>query len=394
MTAPLSHGRTAVSLALALFVGSTSACRHHGDGTPVATARQIPEGEVWLTPAETTHMGVTIAPTQEQPVDDTVVTAGRVTFDDLRVTHVFSPVSGRITRIFAQLGERVHRGDPLAAIESPDVGIASSDVGKAEADVIAAEHDLRRKRELYAVHAAAQADVEQSEDNERRAQAELQRARQRMRLMARGTVNVVTQTYTVRALIDGEVVARGANPGVEVQGQYSGGATLELFTIGELNRVWVLGDLYQVDFPRVTLGTPASIQVAGFGDRAFTGTVDWIAGAMDPATRTARVRVVLDNADRALRPEMYATMSLRVDARRALALPRAAVLHLGDQAVVFVDRGLAADGRHRFGRVPVTADEAVGGRWLPVTSGIAVGTPVVTSGAIQFVDLLETGSAR
>ena len=88
-----------VALAAAVVLG----CHRHETPPPESTARQVPEGEVWLTPAATEHMGLTLAPAREEPVDDTIVTSGRVTFDDLRVTHVFSPVSGRITRIFANL---------------------------------------------------------------------------------------------------------------------------------------------------------------------------------------------------------------------------------------------------------------------------------------------------
>ena len=101
--------------------------------------------------------------------------------------------------------------------------------------------------------------------------------------------------------------------------------------IGELDQVWVLADVFEMDLPRIQMGSPATVRVVSFPDRSFTGKVDWISGAIDPATRTAKVRVVLDNEDRALRPEMYASVNISAPGHKALAVPRTAVLRQGDQ---------------------------------------------------------------
>src|SRR5262249_36259474 len=152
-----------------------------------------------------------------------VAAGGKVTFDDLKVTHVYSPVTGRVTRVLANPGQRVKKGTPLCAIASPDVGTAFSDVAKANADLQAAEHEYRRQQELLEATAAAPKALENAEDNYRKAKAEYDRARQKAQLLRSGSVDTVTQEYTLRAPIDGEVIARNVNPGIEVQGQYSGG---------------------------------------------------------------------------------------------------------------------------------------------------------------------------
>ena len=92
---------------------------------------------------------------------------------------------------------------------------------------------------------------------------------------------------------------RNINPGIEVQGQYSGGATQELFTIGEIDKVWVLADLYEMDLARVQVGAPAAVTVVAYPDKVFEGKVDWVSGMLDPTTRTAKVRCTFDNPDRA-----------------------------------------------------------------------------------------------
>ena len=351
--------------------------------TPEAAARASnsdpPPGQVWLTLEEVKASGVQVAAVSEQVVSDTVLTTGIVTLDDLRTGHVFTPVTGRVTKIQAELGQRVKKGAPLATLESPDIGSAVSDSHKAEADLIAAQHDYRRKKDLYQQKAASAADVETAEDNYRTAKAELERSRQKQLLLRAGSLDVVTQTYTLTSPVDGEVLFRSINPGIEVQGQYSGGSSPELFTIGEIDRVWVLGDLYEIDLPRVRVGSHAIVKVIAYPDKAFEGTVDWVSGGLDPTTRTAKVRCTFDNPDKLLRPAMYATVGVAVEGRRALAIPRDALLRLGEYKVVFVK--LADDNGHaRFERLPVETEEG-DGPWLEVTHGLEVGQEIVVRGA-------------
>lgn len=356
----------------------STACARHATKTE---EDRVPAGEVWLTDAQIVEAKVVSEPLVEQNVDDIIVTSGKVTFDDAFVSHVFSPVSGRVTKITAQLGQRVKKGDVLAVLESPDVGMASAERISAEAQRITAEHDLERQRELLAAHATSQRDFEQAEDAYRKAVAEVERAKQKTRLFRTGSSPNVTQTYELRAEIDGEVVARNVSPGVEVQGQYGGGGAVELFTIGELDHLWVIADVYELDTPRVKVGSKVQIKIFALPNRTFPATIQWVAGILDPATRTAKVRCVLDNADRALKPEMYATLFISVDEIKTLAVPRSALFRLGDQTAVFVERGVSPDGRRTFARVPVNVDESEGGKWLPLR-GIPRGTRVVTSGGI------------
>src|SRR5262249_15380098 len=152
-------------------------------------------------------------------------------------------------------------------------------------------------------HAGSQRDFETAQDNHRKAKAEMERARHKAALFRRAAGDDVTQGFTLRAPIEGEVIARNVNPGVEVQGQYSGGTAVELFTVGELDSVWVLADVFEMDLARVRRGAPVTIKVVAYPDRAFQGQVDYITGALDPTTRTARIRCSIANPDRALKPE-------------------------------------------------------------------------------------------
>ncbi len=373
----MKHCVVAVAIALtALGAG----CKR---SVPMADKRpEAPVGEVWLTDAQIAEAKLVVEPLAEQDVDDVIVTSGKVAFDDAHVNHVFSPVSGRVTRIEAKVGQRVKKGDVLAVLESPDIGLASADLHKAEADRVAAEHDLDRQRELLAAHATSQRDFEQAEDASRKAKAEVDRAKQKASLFRAGGSTGVTQTYAIRSEIDGEVVARNVSPGGEVQGQYGGGTAVELFTVGELDHLWLVADVYEMDTARVKVGSRVNFKLFSMPNKTFPASIEWVAGTLDPATRTAKVRCSIDNTARAFKPEMYATLFIAVDERKAIAIPRGALLRLGEQTAVFVEKGKSPDGRHVFARVPVTVDEAEGGKWLPLTRGPERGALVVTQGTI------------
>lgn len=370
MRRPMMHAALVALLALA-------ACK----GTPApSSSAQPPAGETWIPEQQVTEAGIVVTPLAEDEVGGELTLPGRLAFDDTRVAHAFSPVSGRVVRLVAALGQRVRKGDALAVIESPDLGSAASDLAKARADLVAAQRDYQRMKELFEAHAGAERDYEAAEDRFRQAKAELERTDAKVHLLDANGNGAVTQEYTLRTAIGGDVIARMANPGMEVQGQYSGGSAVELYTVGASDRLWALADVYESDLPRIKLGAPVVVHVVSWPDRAFAGHVDWISGALDPTSRTARIRCVLDNRDGALRPEMYAAVVVSAPGRKALALPRTALFRMGDATVVFVRTGTALDGSVKFVLRPVVVDDEGGVGPVTVLHGVSAGEEVVTAG--------------
>jgi cobalt-zinc-cadmium efflux system membrane fusion protein len=143
-----------------------------------------------------------------------------------------------------------------------------------------------------------------------------------------------------------------------------------------------------MDLGRIKQGTECMVKVVAYPKQVFKGVADWVSDTLDPVTRTAKVRCKLDNPNRDLKPEMYATAALATDRQRTLALPRSSVLHLGDQTMVFVELGSAPDGRVRYERRPVSVSEEMGGDYLPVIRGIGAGERVVTVGAVTLSGML------
>ncbi len=361
-----------LALVLAASCGDTSR------GAPA----DPPAGEARIPEAELAEAGIVVAPVTDREVGGELTLPGRLTFDDQRVAHVFSPVSGRVVRLIASLGQRVRKGDPLAVIDSPDLGSAVSDMAKAKADLEAAERDQKRMKILFDASAAAARDDEAAEARFREARAELERAQEKARLLNADADGRVTQEFTLRSPIDGAVIARTANPGMEVQGQYAGGTAVELFTVGASDRLWVLADVYETDLPRVKVGAPVTVRVVSWPDRAFEGRIDWISGAVDPVSRTTKVRSVLENPEGALKPEMFATVVLKTPGRKTLAIPRSALFRMEDATVVFVRTGNAPDGTVTFAVRPVQTDDEGGAGPVAVLRGVAAGEEVVTNGTV------------
>ncbi|MHB1843465.1 MAG: efflux RND transporter periplasmic adaptor subunit [Deltaproteobacteria bacterium] len=345
-------------------------------------APNAPRGEVWLSAKQVEEAHIKLAPAAIRPLARELVTGGKIAFDDLLVTHIFSPVTGRVVKIDAHLGEKVKKGQALALVDSPDLGSAYSDLLKAQADLIAAQHDIQRQRELLAAHATAQSQVEQSEDNYRKSEAEMERARLKIALLHASKSDIVSQQYLLRAPIDGEVIARNLNPGAEIQGMLSGANIAnELFTVGDLSRVWMLADIYERDLGLVHPGAKVAIETVAYPGHVFSGSVDYVSDILDPQTRTAHLRCTIENGDRMLKPEMYVTATVALGQRDGLAVPRDAVLRLGDQSVVFVQVGTTETGLLRFAPRPVgTGVEQRD--WIEILHGLEKGDQVVTEGAI------------
>jgi cobalt-zinc-cadmium efflux system membrane fusion protein len=390
------HGRLLQSggpgcWARAAFLLAAGACSH-----PRPPALQEPlaaaaEGRVELSQKQIDRAQLQHEVAQQVDLSEPVVTSGRITFDDLQVSHIFSPVSGRVVRIDGTLGASVAKGATLATIDSPDLGQFSADFNKARADYVAAQHDTVRQKSLFDSHAIAQRDYEASVDTFRRAQAEFARAGQKAALLRQGagSLDEVSQFYQLRTAIAGKIIARSLNPGMEIVGQYGGGsAALELFTIGSLRSVWLLSDLFEMDMQRVAVGQSVQVKVVAYPDETFVGRVDWVSPSVDPTTRTAKVRCVIANPDEKLKPEMFATVSLAGKQERLISLPRSSIFRLGTQTVVFVMAPGSQAGRYQFERRTVQVDEAVEGNRVPVRDGVKVGESVVTAGGILLLEII------
>jgi cobalt-zinc-cadmium efflux system membrane fusion protein len=325
---------------------------------------------------------LSVAPAAPAPAG-TVRTTGRLAWDEDRTSRVFAPVGGRVRKLLADLEQRVGRGTPLAAIDSPDFGQAQADANRATTDLAVAERTLARVRELYAHAAAPKKDLEAAEAERDRTRVESERARARLALLGGtvGGIGGVDQHFVLRSPIAGVVVDRAINPGLEVRTD----AQTPLFVVSDPSRLWVYLDVVEGDLGSVRPGLPLALRCNAYPQRVFGGRVEVVGDTLDPATRTVKARGSLDNPNRLLKAEMYVEVEVADPARRpAIEVPSAAVVAEGRQRFVFVE-----EGRGRFARRPVTAGAERGGK-TQILAGLGAGQRVVVDGSLLLESLLTS----
>jgi RND family efflux transporter MFP subunit len=316
---------------------------------------------------------------------------GTVTSNAYRDTKVNALVGGIVRRVGVELGQPVTRGQLLAVIFSSELAEAQMKYLSMQA-MLAADHlKLGRTEQLVAIGAASRQELEETTATHHGHETELAAARQRLLLLGltpehvdalTGATQIVSE-LAVTSPSDGLVIARAVNPGQVV------GAGQELFSVTDLGTVWVIGDLYEKDFGSVRVGSEATVTVPALPRVALRGRVAYIDPRVDPATRTAKVRVEVPNPGGELRLGMYASVSFQAAAgERRLVIPKSAVQMLGERAVVYVP---VPDGENRFTERPVRLGLAAGDV-VAVLEGLKPGERVVTDGS--FLLRAEAAKSR
>jgi cobalt-zinc-cadmium efflux system membrane fusion protein len=305
---------------------------------------------------------------------------GVVTPDVSRTVPVLSLAGGRAVEIRARLGDEVKKGQVLLRISSSDVGQAFSDYEKFRADEVLARQQLDRSRLLYAKGAIAQKDLEGAEDTEQKAKVDLGTAADRVRILGADLTHP-SPIVEVRAPISGTIIEQNVTDGTGVRSMDN---SPNLFTIADLSRVWVLCDVYENNLEQVRLGDLVEVRLNAFPDREFRGRVSNISRVLDPTTRTAKVRLELDNGGRLMRAGMFATATFRspTEQLRTVA-PVTAVLRLHDKDWVF-----KPEGGTRFRRIEIRTGRVLSDGLQEVLSGLAPGDKIVAN-ALQFSNAAE-----
>ena len=264
----------------------------------------------------------------------TIDLPARLVWNEERTQRIYPAFAGRVVAILADVGQAVKPGSPLARIASPDFGIAQADTAKAHADVQMTQKTLQRQRELFDDGIAARKDLEQAETDAARARAEAARADARTKLY--GPSGNVDQQLTLNATIGGVVVERNLNPGQEVRPDQSGPGVPALFIVSDPTSLWVQIDARESEAGTLKVGSVFTLTVPALGDEKVEGRVTATADAIDPATRTVRVRGVVANPDRHLKAEMLATAHIERTLGAGIVIPAQAVTLSGAQHSVFV----------------------------------------------------------
>jgi membrane fusion protein, heavy metal efflux system len=394
---------------LATIVGAFTLLSRTGPGAESPTQASQPKpkaGVFYPTPAQ--WAALTIEPIQELKFRSEVLTDGKVAVDENRSTPVFSPYSGRVTKIAAEPGNMVQAGQLLFALEATDMVQAQNDFIAAVAGLETARSQQhlaeiveKRQHDLYEGKAVplkdwqqAQADLTTAKDNTRTAEIALEAVRNRLRILQKtedeiaafertGKINPDTPIY---APIGGTVVQRKVGPGQYITSGASDPAGDPVFVIGDLSIVWLIANVRESDALKIRPDQPIQFKVLASSDPVFTGKLNYVAAAMDANTRRLLVRATIENPEKLLKPEMFAKVTIFTGEESASpAVPREAIVYEGDVARVWA----AADDKSiELRRVELGLTN---GNFVQVVKGLRAGENVVTKGTL-FIDRAATGN--
>ena len=307
-----------------------------------------PAGSVEIDPRVVQTLGIRLATAEQNSFARMVDTVGLVAVDEHRIEAIQVREPGWVERLEVRaVGDAVRRGQLLAGVYSPDLLAAQQEllIARSSTDPTLIEA-ARRRLGLFGLSDAQIARIEKA-----------------------GQVERQVDYY---APFDGYVMELGARQGAAVQP----GATL--FQLANLSSVWIIAEVPEAQAAWVNTGNPAHAEVPAFPGERFEGRVDYLYPELTQATRTLRVRVVINNPGQRLRPGMFATAHLRGPTQESvLTVPTEAVIKTGTRSIVIV-----ADDAIHFRPVPVRVGAEHGGR-SEILEGIQLGQNVVASG--QFL---------
>jgi cobalt-zinc-cadmium efflux system membrane fusion protein len=304
-------------------------------------------------------------------IDDVLEIPAHVAPDPGRVVRVFPPAGGRLLHVEVRPGDQVARGRSVAVLESSDVWQARSDYNKARAEDDKLGRTFKRTKLLYEHKVISEREFEDAQANSVEAHAELDRASARLRLLGASPNNNSNQ-ISLPAPLAGTVLSIGAATGEISKSTDNSDA---ICTIADLSTIWILGDVYEKDLASVQPGSSVEIAVSAYPGETWTGKVAQVSDAVDPATRTLKLRIVMPNPGRKFKPDMFASIRVHRHQTQAMIIPSAAVLHEGGDTAVMVQTAAGKYERRLIQERPLNDQETI------VLNGLKSGEQVVTEGA-------------
>jgi cobalt-zinc-cadmium efflux system membrane fusion protein len=345
-----------------------------GAGAPPLLVRQgnrilVPEGSAL-------RQRLTVMPATLQPVSATLDLPAIVESDPARTAAVLAPLGGRLVALPVSLGERVMRGQVLALIDSPDLAQAIDDDTKAADSLALTQKTLTRQEQQNKLGTASDQDLDQARSDHAQAAAEYARTQARLKALGVGPeVRAQSRLLAVTAPVSGSVTALSVAPGNMINDP-----TQSLMTIADLSTVWVTALVPEKDLAAIARNQDAAVRLEAYPDRVLHGKVLFVSDVIEPDSRRDKIRIAFANADYALKPNMFATVTLSGAQQSQVVLPSSALLMNNDRTSVFV-----ATAPWTFERRTVEPQLEEGSS-VAIRSGVQAGEQVVVKGGILLND--------
>ncbi|MGH9391022.1 MAG: efflux RND transporter periplasmic adaptor subunit, partial [Vicinamibacteria bacterium] len=257
-----------------------------------------------------------------------------------KVARVAPRIGGRVARILVDFGQAVRAGQALAQIDSPELGEALAQWRKTRSVFNVRQRDYERAKKLLDGKAISQGEFLSREGEFQVARSEMENADSRLHLFGLSheeqerltSGREIESQFPLRSPIAGRIIDRQINPGEVVE------AGKTLFTVGDIENLWLLAQLYEKDLARVRAGQEIEVSTDAFPNERFKGVIDYVGEQVDPATRTVRARSVIRNPGGKLKPGMFVEAHLSVASDQpVLTVPSGAIQQVDAAPTVFVE---------------------------------------------------------
>jgi membrane fusion protein, heavy metal efflux system len=268
---------------------------------------------------DTLAKNIQMAAAEVKTVENELVMQGKISFDEDKVAKVFPLVGGFVQELKANLGDYVQQGQTLAVIRSPEIAGFANQNSVAQANLRVAEKNFQVAQELYKTGTTSEVELINARKELETAQAELYRTKEVLNMYNVGKASY----YSIKAPVSGYVISKDVALNMELRTE----DIRPIFTISDLDEVWVMVNIYESDIDRVKEGYEAEITTISYPDKVFKGKVDKIYNLIDPESKVLRARIILQNTDFKLKPEMFANVIIRYqDKDQHLAIPSNCVI--------------------------------------------------------------------
>lgn len=348
---------------------------------------------ITLTPEQIANAGIAYGTVEERAAGGLLEATAEIEPAPNRFAQVGARVPGRITRLTVAEGDRVTEGQVLATLDSPELGQATGDYLAAATSASVAREIADREKLLFERKISSEREWRLAEAEAVRTRAMKEAAENR--LHALGLTDRELEQFRVEGHFASEVSLRSPMSGVVASRTAAVGKIVQpgegLFEVVDLREVAIAIDVYEQSLARVLRGQQVEVQTMSTGTQTFTGRVTSVGAVVERNTRTVKVRMILPNPDRVLRPGMFATvrvMGAGTDHQTGTALyvPSTAVQRDEAATIVFVSVGL-----REFERREVELGPESGGFTL-VRRGLARGEKVVTTGSLALKSEFRKGT--
>jgi len=302
-------------------------------------------------------------------ISDELSLSGEVSFNENNLVRIFPRSSGQVTDTRVSVGDKVSKGQVLAVIRSADVAGNYSDLSSAKADVSIAKRQLDNAEALYKNGISSEREYTEARQNYEKALAGKEKVQASININGGGRTSASGE-YVVASPIDGYVVEKKTATGAFIRPDMGD----NLFTISDLKNVWVYANVYETDIAKVREGFEVRVIPAAYPDKAYTGKIDKTGQVLDPQSKTMRIRVVLENKDMLLKPDMFAKVIVSNDeGQKAVCVPTAALVSQDGKTYVVV-----YNGKSDIKIAQVTVLKTVNERTY-ITDGVQPGTKLITA---------------